>query len=405
MTDQARNKQVNELLTLLTEELDISEAKYEEAEKRYKAIATWLSRPESVVKDFEPEIYVQGSFRLGTVIKPMTEDGEYDIDSVCTLKLSTRTHTQEELKRLVGSEIKAYVKARPMNKPATEGKRCWTINYADESRFHMDILPAVPNAEYFQHLLERQGSSTDWNQTAISITDNTLPSYCILDPNWPVSNPKGYADWFIQQMKEATDRSFSQPVLMEKYASIEQVPTYAFKTPLQRVIQIMKRHRDIMFEDSDDKPISIIISTLAAHAYNNEDNIIDALVNISNKMLQYIETKNGETWIQNPVNPLENFADKWPTHPQRKECFYHWYTEQNKCIASMMSDATKLPNFRSELQKIAGDQTSQTVIEKYGQTMHSARGNGILRATTGSATLVTTATTGSKVKGHTFYGR
>ncbi len=38
------------------------------------------------------------------------------------------------------------------------------------------------------------------------------------------------------------------------------------KMPLQRVVQLLKRHRDIMFSsdeyDSENKPISIIITTL-----------------------------------------------------------------------------------------------------------------------------------------------
>ena len=28
--------------------------------------------------------------------------------------------------------------------------------------------------------------------------------------------------------------------------------------------------------------------------------------------------------IPNPVNPLENFADKWQEHPHRKQNFYEW---------------------------------------------------------------------------------
>ena len=33
------------------------------------------------------------------------------------------------------------------------------------------------------------------------------------------------------------------------YASVEDVPPYEWKTPLQRSIQILKRHRDVMFRD------------------------------------------------------------------------------------------------------------------------------------------------------------
>ena len=60
------------------------------------------------------------------------------------------------------------------------------------------------------------------------------------------------------------------------------------------------------------KPISIIISTLAAHAYENEADLVDALVNISAKMRGYVvKDIEGKWLILNPVNPKENFADKW----------------------------------------------------------------------------------------------
>ena len=51
------------------------------------------------------------------------------------------------------------------------------------------------------------------------------------------------------------------------YASVDDVPVFAWKTPLQRSIQILKRHRDVMFWNSPNlRPISMIITTLSAHA-------------------------------------------------------------------------------------------------------------------------------------------
>ena len=50
--------------------------------------------------------------------------------------------------------------------------------------------------------------------------------------------------------------------------------------------------------------------------YDNDD---PKLLNISKKMLGFVKVKNGEDWIENPVNPLENFADKWKDHPERKK--------------------------------------------------------------------------------------
>ena len=46
------------------------------------------------------------------------------------------------------------------------------------------------------------------------------------------------------------------------------MPEYGFaKGVLQRAVQIYKRHRDIFFEGKENAPISIIITTLAAHAF------------------------------------------------------------------------------------------------------------------------------------------
>ncbi|MFC1497345.1 nucleotidyltransferase [Verrucomicrobiota bacterium] len=389
-------------MDILIDELDISETKYQEAEARYEAVGKWLERPDSSVRQYSPEVYVQGSFRLGTVIKPVSEDGEYDIDSVCKLDLKTSQCSQQQLKLLIGKEIKAYVKAQDMNKPAEEGKRCWTLNYADKSKFHMDILPAIPNASGFRVLLESKSASSDWTDDAIGITDNTLPDYDKISIDWPVSNPKGYADWFRMQMSISTSTIYKRtPDLMEKYAAVEDVPTFRFKTPLQRIIQILKYHRDIRYGDDEDKPISIIISTLAAHAYNNEDDLIIALQNVLPRMLNYIEERDGIRWITNPVNPLENFADKWPDHPEREKKFYEWHAAATESMELFLGASAGLQNLNEGLSKIAGDDIAKRVMSRYGTATLEARKSGKLKAAKGTATL---GVIGTAVKGHNFHG-
>ncbi|WP_368514732.1 cyclic GMP-AMP synthase DncV-like nucleotidyltransferase [Rhizobium sp.] len=46
--------------------------------------------PLSTVRQYDPQVYCQGSFRLGTAIRPLTDDEEYDVDSVCEFRLLTR---------------------------------------------------------------------------------------------------------------------------------------------------------------------------------------------------------------------------------------------------------------------------------------------------------------------------
>ncbi len=63
-------KTAEELLEDLAAELEIPDSRYEAAERSYRAVGEWLERPESTIRRFRPRIYPQGSFRLGTVIKP-----------------------------------------------------------------------------------------------------------------------------------------------------------------------------------------------------------------------------------------------------------------------------------------------------------------------------------------------
>src|SRR5699024_7452841 len=95
-------------------------------------------------------------------------------------------------------------------------------------------------------------------------------------------------------------------------ASVEDIPDYKIRTPLQSVIMILKRHRDRMFEERyDERPISVIITTLAAHAYNGEEKTADALFSVLSRMDQFIGYDGQHCIIRNPSDPLENFADKW----------------------------------------------------------------------------------------------
>ena len=54
--------------------LDIPDTYYEKAEARYHAIGRWVNRGDSIIAKYKPEIYLQGSFSLGTVVKPINAE-------------------------------------------------------------------------------------------------------------------------------------------------------------------------------------------------------------------------------------------------------------------------------------------------------------------------------------------
>lgn len=321
----------DDVLNRLAEELDIPTSTFETAVSRYQSLGRWLDRPNSTIKDMNPEISPQGSFLLGTVIKPLNDGEEYDVDLVCRVLASRTDLTQNQLKAKIGFEIASYATAHSMTDP-DDHRRCWRLNYAEGAMFHMDILPAIPDADRFRQLLNERGyadfakSAGELTSAAISITDKQHPLYAQLTADWYQSNPKGYGVWFQSRMLtqlHEEKRRYSQRGLTT--ASVDDIPDHKVKTPLQRVIQLLKRHRDNMFKDDPEhKPISIIISTLAAHSYNNEASISVALENILTTMHIHIKDRGGVKWVTNPVNPAENFADKWAETPKKEANFWAW---------------------------------------------------------------------------------
>lgn len=318
----------NETLQDLIELLDIPKSYYELAEERYKSVYRHLVREGSVVKDMNPDVYLQGSFRLGTVIRPLLEKEIFDLDMVCELAASKGSYTQKQIKNLLGDEIKLYADFNSFNEEAEEKPRCWRLNYADEIGFHMDILPAVPEAQdvikVLAGALEIRGLNPLLAEKAIAITDINDANYAAITTNWPYSNARGYAGWFESRMEVVAVGIRKSLVAMEKYASVEEVPAYELKTPLQRSIQILKRHRDLMFKDKPElKPISMIITTLAAHAYEGEVDLADALHGILKRMPDYVNDVS--PWVVNPTHPLEHYSEKWDSKPQLQKNFWLWY--------------------------------------------------------------------------------
>jgi len=303
-----------------------------------------LDRENGPLAPYHPEIYPQGSFRLGTVIKPINDKNDYDIDLVCRLTRNKTGLSQHKLKQEVGSDLIAYAKANGMKSLPQDKRRCWEIEYADGFSFHMDILPAVPDDRTFITSLVIAGVPPELAEHALAITDKKHVNFYALASEWPRSNPKGYASWFMNRMRIRRDALKRHLVEMKKYAKVDDVPDFAAKTPLQRAVQLLKRHRDIMFsEDKEDKPISVIITTLSGHAYNNEADLLDSLIGIIEGMDNHIKVKSGEAWIPNPVNPAENFADKWPG-TEKGQKFHEWLAQAKADIQQAL-DAHDLEGF------------------------------------------------------------
>jgi|TARA_R100000501_G_C2606658_1_gene102254 hypothetical protein len=257
----------------------------------------------------------------------------------------------------------------------------------------MDIVPCLPNGTSQRSLLEARGLDATFSDSAIAITDNELPGYSEVTDEWPRSNPKGYAKWFESRMGDVFDRRRKQVLseMREKdvTASIEDIPTYRVRTPLQSAIMILKHHRDMMFKDDPkanpkDKPISIIISTLAAYAYRGEETIGDALISILSGMGDAIHHDGKTYMIWNPTDPLENFADKWEKYPERAKAFEDWLARARKDFATA-AERVEYEEISNILESRIGRDLTETVNNAIFQTSKPGRGT-LLRSATAAST-------------------
>lgn len=375
---------INKLYDYIVDEISISDTMLNKAISSYGAVGKWLGDCDP---NLDVKIMPQGSINLGTVIKPISDEDDYDIDLVCLLKNGYKMKASE-IKEIVGRRLKEHKTYREMLED--EGRRCWTLQY-DE--FHMDILPSVP----------KDVSYIEPEKTELRLT-HKADDGSYIDK---FSNPAKYKLWFEERMKTVlleSKRSFA----MKNQVEIDDVPTYSVRTPLQKAIQLLKRHRDITFANDIEgvAPISIIITTLAAKAYNNENNVYDALNGTLSHMTDYIEKdEKGNYKICNPVMEEENFADKWAIAPEKAKAFFYWLGRAKEDIVTNPMIVEGTVEQSKLLKSCFGEKVINRAYNRVGEETRNARENQNLY-TNGLKGGVSTMTDDKSklIPGHTFYG-
>ena len=308
-------QQLNELLNDMVHCINIDDELFDAANKDYEELGEWINKTtEKEGTRYSVSIYPQGSFALGTVVRPTSQEDDYDLDLVCLINNGNHLSAEELKLFVVRSWLENYKKR---STDLIEKRRCWHVDYDDVPHFHMDVIPAIPRYSLAE--------SDD-----IKITnkdDSAIPVY-----TYQGSNPKGYQEWFFTQCrkKKPVNSSFGSSQDMPFQ---EDLKPNKNKTKLQKEIQLLKRHRDIMFEnDMENKPVSIIITTLAAQIYSGEETLLDCIVGFIERVENYLylTSINGQYSIPNPSFGGEDFADKWHEHPERKEAFFRWVHQLKK---------------------------------------------------------------------------
>lgn len=350
----------------LIQGIDLSVTMYKKAEEKYKAVSKVFGD-----NDIECEIYPQGSFALGTTIRPLKEGkmGDYDLDFICLLKNKSNKTARE----VRGEALKILKSNKIYKDKIKECDKCITIEFAEINGigFNLDILPAAD--------IEKEENN---DPNFVKVTNKKEERV-----EWFIINPKTYTEWF-NEINDCYPGHRSVRIFCESVDnSIEDLPDYFERTSLQRVIQILKHHRNYYYckiKKENHKIISAIITTLCTQIardlkYTAMDtntlleNIVRELKLYSEYMsmeessfsLKYINKniikKKGKVWIiKNPVNEDDNLADQW--NDETAKTFFTWIESLEK---EFLSDSLKMKLY--SYRNIFGESYSESILKNSEQ--------------------------------------
>ena len=375
----------DDILKLISQ-LDISPTMYNNAVEKYKALASFLEDC-----GIEAAIYPQGSFAFGTIVRPSYKDPDanYDLDFICQLYVSRDDVAPSELRAIIETALRSSDR---YGGKLTKCGECFTIEYADINGvgFSIDIVPAADENVQKKYELQRISDRPDLIETAIAIPrQNSEHNY-----TWLTNNPQGFKSWFDEinepfleyHSLERRTKYFNDHRIA--FDSVEDIPSELDRSAMQRVIQILKYHRDNYYQnlprkDHDDiKPISAIINTLVAdisrHFIPTSD-VFALLTFVLNALDIYakqqamrfddfrnqykgctaITRENGKWKIKNPANPEDNLADKWNENADIPKLFFKWVRScRMDLIDSMQLSDDK---FRTQIENAFGFNTVKRI--------------------------------------------
>ena len=201
----------------------------------------------------------QGSYALGTLIKPVDDNDEYDADIQIVMNPNPRWSPKDYV-----NEVHRTLKQNKNYADKLRLKtRCVTVDYAGD--FHLDVVPRVTIGG--KHYICNR------NDDRCEVTDGT-----------------GYREWFNEKNRITGGN-------------------------LKRVVRLLKYLRD---HKNSYTVKSIMLTTLAGNAIRPDDEgteavstVSDTLVTVLTRMDEYLQRHPYMPTVQNPALPSEDFNRHW----------------------------------------------------------------------------------------------
>ena len=204
--------------------------------------------------------------------------------------------------------------------------------------------------------------------------------------------------------------------VFEAQTVVQELKLSRIRTPLQKAVQILKRHRDIYFmnrNDSDNRPSSIIVTTLCAMAYADtfgtyeKENTYLTILNMLNRIPHYLNRNEaGEFYLVNPSNPEENFLKKWNENDALVLAFREWSAKAKMDIITnpdrfIDNDQSSL---RTNLLESFGKRDMEKALDIYGKQIGDLADSGKLYYAAKGGNVTLNEQEGKAYNKHTYYG-
>ena len=248
-------KNNQEFTDFLREDVDLNQGRMDRLETAVGGVNEHLKKNLPGYQNMEK----QGSYALGTLIKPVDDNDEYDAD----IQIVMNPNPQWEAKDYVLAINRSLADNKTYTDKLRLKTRCVTVDYAGD--FHLDVVPRVTikGKHYVCNRIDNKFEETDGN---------------------------GYRDWFNEKNRITGGN-------------------------LKRVVRLLKHLRD---HKNSFTAKSILLTTLAGNTIRASDEgakavstVADTLETVLSRMNDYLQRHPNMPEIKNPVLPTENFNRHW----------------------------------------------------------------------------------------------
>lgn len=330
------NYEVDKYLNMIGYGIQLKNNKQKEISDSYDAVSKYIQNNNELAQDVDCNIYYHGSFAIGTVIKPLSGD-DFDLDIIVEFAKSKR---DLPAKTFYNSFLDTFKNGK-YSDMVQEYRNTVRIDY--QSNYHFDIMPSVPLSN---------------NSNALSVPD-------IKKRDWVIRAPRPYKVWFEAQTKKIRGYKINVKnniYLMEsENEPLKKISPYEMTPTLIRVIQLLKRAKNVYFKDytGEREPQSIVITTLAAKYYDGEFSVFEAMSNIVSKMKKLYESNN-RFEVKNPGYPQEVFTEKWPSHVE----YYDNYFKYINFVYSELNNLRRTSTSKKAFVNLFGEHPFADIFEQ-----------------------------------------